>query len=153
MKRRIGLLGIEEPEPTPMPTSLLGQIDPSKYQQLTSDNKNLSVDYKPLNFDALLKARVFRVTNQGNQEGGFSEDPSAGFSLVSAYNDAVGDGDGTAKWPDNPKFYGVVKEMFETRPNDIGAHKYMQILQSARDLGIPEESIFLDSKKKRGIFK
>lgn len=132
-----------------MPQGLLGLIDPLKYKQMTSDNKNLQVNYRPLNFDALLKAKVFRVTNQGNEEGGFLENPSVGFSLVSAYNDAVGGKDGTAKWPDNPKFYSVVKEMFETRPNDIGPHKYMQILQSARDLGIPEENIFLDEIKKR----
>jgi len=37
--------------------------------------------------------------------------------------------------------------MFETRPTDIGAHKYLQIVQSARDLGIPESSIFLQKKK------
>jgi hypothetical protein len=149
VKRRKGLLDEQMTYPQEYNEGLLARqpINPQNYANLTSDNKNLSVDFKPLNFEALLKAKVFRVTNQGNQEGTFNTDPAVGFSLVSAYNDQIGDGEGTASWPDNPKFYSVVKNMFETRPTDIGAHKYLQIVQSARDLGIPESSIFLQKKK------
>jgi hypothetical protein len=68
----------------------------------------------------------------------------AGFSLVSGYNDAVGEQ--TRRWKDNPAMYSVVKDMLSTRPRDIGAHKYMQILQSARDMGLPDEAIFLSVK-------
>jgi hypothetical protein len=42
----------------------------------------------------------------------------------------------------------VVKDMMTTRPSDIGAHKYLQIVESARDLGVPDEEIFLGAVKK-----
>jgi len=123
-------------------------IDPEKYKHLTSDNKSLKVDFRPLNFDKLLAAKAVRVTNQGNQSGGFSKDPAIGFSLVSGYNDEIGDGGGTAQWPDNPKFYNVVKEMMTARPHDIGTHKYLQIIQSAKDMGLQDEDIFLPVQNK-----
>jgi hypothetical protein len=113
--------------------------DFAKYANLTSDNPNLKVDYQPLNFDALLKAGAFRVTHRGLDEG-YDPDPKAGFSLVSAYNDAVGAG--TRGWKDNPDALSVVKEMMMTRPADIGIHKYMQIVQSARDMGLTNAQIF-----------
>ena len=119
-------------------------IDPSKYRHLTSDNKDLKTDFRPLNFDNLLKAKAFRVTHQG-QEDNFNHDPGAGFSLVSGYNDASSPGRGTNLWPDNPKFYDVVRDMFVNRPHDISPHKYLQIVQSARDLGLKDEDIFLPS--------
>ena len=123
-------------------------IDPEKYKHLTSDNKSLKADFRPLNFDKLLAAKAVRVTNQGDESGGFSKDPAIGFSLVSGYNDSIGDGGGTAKWPDNPKFYNVVKDMMTARPHDIGAHKYLQIVQSARDLGLKDEDIFMMNQNK-----
>lgn len=119
-----------------------GLLDLEKYKNLTSD-ANLSVDYRPLNFERLLASKAFRVTNQGNEAGGYNKDPKVGFSLVSAYNDAVGEGDGTNKWPDNPTFYPVVRELMTMRPSDIGAHKYLQIIQSARDMGLKDEDIFM----------
>ena len=118
--------------------------DLEKYKNLTSDNKNLSVDYQPLNFDLLHQKGAFRVTHRGLDET-YDPDPKAGFSLVSAYNDAVGPQ--TRGWKNNPTAYPVVKNMFETMPENIGAHKYMQILQSARDLGIPDNKIFLSTDK------
>jgi hypothetical protein len=113
--------------------------DFEKYKGLTSDNPNLKTDFKPLNFDELIKAGAFRVTHQGLDKG-YNPDPTAGFSLVSAYNDAVGDQ--TRGWKDNPAAYGVVRGLFTERPSDIGAHKYMQIIQSARDLGLTDKQIF-----------
>ena len=119
----------------------LGKItDFEKYKGLTSDNKKLSADFRPLNFDALIKAGAFRVTNRGLDNGKFDKDPKSGFSIVSAYNDAVGEG--TRQWPTNPQAYDVVRDMFATRPEDIQAHKYLQILQSARDLGLKDKDIF-----------
>jgi len=119
----------------------LGKItDFEKYKGLTSDNKKLSADFRPLNFDALIKAGAFRVTNRGLDDGKFDKDPKSGFSIVSAYNDAVGEG--TRQWPTNPQAYDVVRDMFATRPEDIQAHKYLQILQSARDLGLKDKDIF-----------
>ena len=109
-------------------------IDPEKYKHLKSDNKNLKVDYRPLNFEKLLAAKAFRVTNQGDESGGFNKDPTKGFSLVSAYNDSIGQGGGTATWPDNPAFK-VVKELMTQRPHDIGAHKYMQIIVTGKQIG------------------
>ena len=123
-------------------------IDPEKYKHLTSDNKNLKVDYRPLNFEKLLAAKAFRVTNQGDESGGFSTDPTKGFSLVSAYNDSIGQGGGTAAWPDNPKFLNVVKEMMTQRPHDIGAHKYIQIIQSAKDMGLSDDDIYLKAPQR-----
>ena len=114
--------------------------DLEKYKSLTSDNKKLSADFRPLNFDALLKAGAVRVTNRGLDDGKFDPSPTSGFSLVSAYNDAVGEG--TRQWPANPQAYDVVRDMFATRPEDIQAHKYLQILQSARDLGLKDRDIF-----------
>lgn len=123
-------------------------IDPEKYKHLTSDNKNLKADFRPLNFDKLLASKAFRVTNQGDESGGFNKDPHVGFSLVSAYNDAIGDGKGTNAWPDNPKFHSVVKELMTTRPNDIGAHKYLQIIQSAKDMGLTDDDIYLKTPQR-----
>jgi hypothetical protein len=117
--------------------------DFEKYKSMTSDNKNLKADLKPLNFDALLKAGAFRVTHQGLEGENYNPDPMAGFSLVSAYNDAVGGNAGTNKWKDNPLALPVVKQLFTERPGDIGAHKYMQIVQSAKDLGLTDNDIYL----------
>ena len=114
--------------------------DLEKYKSLTSDNKKLSADFRPLNFDALLKSGAVRVTNRGLDDGKFDPSPTSGFSLVSAYNDASGEG--TRQWPANPQAYDVVRDMFATRPEDIQAHKYLQILQSARDLGLKDKDIF-----------
>jgi hypothetical protein len=113
--------------------------DFAKYAKLTSDNPNLKIDYQPLNFDELLKAGAFRVTHRGLDDG-YDPDPSAGFSLVSAYNDAVGPG--TRGWKDNPLALPVVRNLMTERPEDIGAHKYQQIIQSARDMGLTDKQIF-----------
>lgn len=141
-------LSYESPFPAPVqPIRMAGGgaafSDLKKYDQLRSDNPNLKVNYKPLNFEKLLAAKAVRVTNQGLEDERFNEDPSAGFSLVSGYNDAIGKGGGTAKWPDNPRFYGVVKDLFTSRPQDIGAHKYLQIIESAKDMGLSDEDIYL----------
>jgi len=91
--------------------------DFEKYQNLTGDrDKELKVDFKPLNFDRLFKAGAFRVTHQGLDGDKYNPDPQAGFSLVSRYNDAVGQGGGTAKWKDNPLAYDTVRRMFMEMP-------------------------------------
>ena len=118
--------------------------DFEKYANLTGDNPNLTPDYQPLNFDTLLKLGALRVTHRGLDDK-YDPDPRAGFSLVSGYNDAVGKQ--TQGWKDNPAMYPIVKDMLTNRPHDVGAHKYLQILQSARDMGIPDESIFLSRPK------
>jgi hypothetical protein len=115
--------------------------DFKKYAALTSGNKDLKVDYRPLNFDALLKAGAFRVTHRGLDDGSYDPDPKSGFSLVSAYNDAVGEQ--TRGWKDNPTALKVVKELFNARPSDIGPHKYPQIIESAKDLGLKDRDIFM----------
>lgn len=137
----LGLLSNKQETQVPMASGLL-DVNLSKYENLTSDNKDLSVDYKPLNFDSLLKAGALRVTHQANPDGSFNPDPQAGFSLVSAYNDVAGEQSKT--WKDNPMAYGVVKDLFMNRPTDIGAHKYLQIVQSAKDLGLKDSDIFLN---------
>ena len=125
----------------PAPYAAITDFD--KYAKLTSDNENLKVDFKPLNFDLLMKSGALRVTHRGLDEG-YDPDPKAGFSIVSAYNDAIGPQ--TRGWKDNPTALPVVKEMMTARPADIGAHKYMQIVQSARDMGLTDAEIF-DLKK------
>jgi hypothetical protein len=120
-------------------------IDVEQFQNLTSDNKNLKVDFKPLNFQKLMEAGAFRVTHKGLDGGNYDPNPKAGFSLVSAYNDAVGDS--TKQWKNNELAYPAVKEMFYSRPNDIGVHKYLQIVNSAKQLGLSEDDIFLSGKK------
>ena len=129
-----------------------GITDFKKYAALTSSNKDLKADYRPLNFDALLKAGAFRVTHRGLDDGSYDPDPKSGFSIVSAYNDAVSgtSGEGTQKWKDNPGALNIVRDMFTNRPTDIGAHKYLQIVESARDLGLSDEDIFTPVKKAAG---
>lgn len=118
-------------------------IDIDKYSNLRSDNEDLTADFKPLNFDELIKSGAFRVTHQGKDDGSYNPDPKAGFSLVSAYNDAVGRGtEGTNLWKDNPEAYDVVRNMFEKEPTNIGKHKYLQIINSAKDLGLSDEQIY-----------
>ena len=124
-----------------MPYEAITDFD--KYAAFTSDNDKLSADFKPLNFDKLLKLGAFRVTHQGLDDG-FNPDPKAGFSLVSAYNDAVGDK--TRNWKDNPFALDAVRGLLTERPADIGAHKYLQIVQSARDLGLTDKDIFAKVK-------
>jgi hypothetical protein len=116
-------------------------FDLTKFKDLTSDNKKLNVDYMPLNFDALQKIGAFRVTHQGLDNGKFNPDPMAGFSLVSKYNDLAGDS--STKWKDNPAAYDVVRGLFTQNPENIGAHKYLQIVESARQLGLSDKDIFL----------
>ena len=121
--------------------------DFDKYAALTSDNKALQGNRVPLNFEKLLKAGAFRVTHRGFDEG-YDPDPKAGFSLVSAYNDAVGEQ--TRGWKDNVLAHPVVKNIFETMPENIGMHKYLQIVQSAKDIGLDDNDIFLPSSKRKG---
>jgi len=120
-------------------------IDVEQFKNLTSDNKNLKVDFKPLNFQKLMELGAFRVTHKGLDNGKYDPNPKAGFSLVSAYNDAVGDS--TKQWKNNELAYPAVKEMFYSRPHDIGVHKYLQIVNSAKQLGLSDDDIFLSGKK------
>jgi hypothetical protein len=122
-------------------------FDLTKFEGLSSDNKKLNVDYMPLNFDALQKAGAFRVTHQGLDGGKFNPDPMAGFSLVSKYNDLVGDS--TKQWKDNPAAYDVVRQLFTSTPENIGAHKYLQIVESAKQLGLSDKDIFLQPPKEQ----
>jgi len=122
------------------------KIDPEKYKDLVSTNKSLIADYKPLNFDSLLKRKAVRITHQGLDGEEYNPDPKAGFSIVSAYNDAIGKGEGTNKWKDNPEMYSVVRNMFQNEPENMGAHKYLQIIQSAKDMGLSDEEIYMPSK-------
>lgn len=127
-------------------------VDFEKYRNLTSDrNKELKVDFKPLNFEQLLKVGAFRVTHQGLDGENYNPDPKAGFSIVSRYNDAVGEGAGTAKWKDNPLAYDVVRRMFTEMPQNLTPHKYLQIVESARDLGLSDADIFLPAKAGGGV--
>ena len=59
---------------------------------------------------------------------------------MSAYNDAVGDK--TRAWKDNPLALNVVRKLMTESPSDIGAHKYLQIVESAKDLGLSDKDIF-----------
>lgn len=119
-------------------------FDFSKYENFTESNKDLDIEYKPLNFDNLIEKGAMRVTNQGLPDGGFNPDPKAGFSLVSAYNDLAGEN--SKNWVNNPDAYKIVKNMLMERPEDIGGYKYMQIVQSAKDLGLSDNDIFLMGK-------
>ena len=122
------------------------RINPEKYKDLVSTNKDLVADYRPLNFDSLLARKALRVTHQGIGDGEYNPDPKAGFSIVSAYNDAIGDGGGTNKWKDNPDMYPVVRRMFQNEPSNMGAHKYLQIVESAKDLGLSDDEIYMPTK-------
>lgn len=127
-------------------------VDFEKYRGLTGDrDRELKVDFKPLNFARLMEAGAFRVTHQGFEGEKYNPDPKAGFSIVSRYNDAVGAGGGTNKWKDNPLAYGVVQRMFTETPENLTPHKYLQIVESARDLGLSDADIFLPAKAYGGV--
>ena len=130
-------MGFAPVQDRPPPYAAITDFD--KYAALTGDNKDLTADFKPLNFDRLMKAGAFRVTHQGMDDT-YNPDPKAGFSLVSAYNDAVGEQ--TRNWKDNPLALDVVRGLMTERPSDIGAHKYLQIIQSAKDLGLTDKDIY-----------
>ena len=115
------------------------------FKNLTSDNPDLNVNFLPLNFDRLKEIGAFRVTHQGLPDGTYNPDPKAGFSLVSKYNDLVNDT--TTKWKNNPEALNVVKNLFLTDPSSIGAHKYLQIVESARQLGLKDEDIFFPASQ------
>jgi hypothetical protein len=51
-------------------------------------------------------------------------------------------GAGTRGWKDNTLALPVVKDLMTQRPYDMGAHKYLQIVQSARDMGLSDSQIF-----------
>ncbi len=125
------------------------KFDLNKFKDLTSDNTNLKVDFKPLNFDALQKIGAFRVTHQGLDGGKFNPDPLAGFSLVSRYNDLAGES--SKDWKDNPLAYDVVRSLFTANPEQIGAHKYLQIVESAKQLGLSDKDIFMPQAKQEVI--
>jgi hypothetical protein len=112
--------------------------------------KSDPVEYRPLNFDNLIKAGAVRVTNRGNQDGTADSDSKSGFSLVSGWNDAQGGNNGTKAWPNNEGAYSVVREMFAKRPTDIADYKYRQILWSAQQAGLKPEDIFLPVQKAKG---
>jgi hypothetical protein len=120
-------------------------IDVEKFKHLTSENKNLKADFKPLNFQKLLETGAFRVTHRGLDGGAYDPDPKAGFSLVSAYNDAVGEA--TKNWKNNETAYPAVMDLFRNRPQDIGVHKYLQIINSAKQLGLSDNDIYLNTQK------
>ena len=114
--------------------------DLDKYKPLTGDNPNLKADYKPLNFDKLMEKGAVRVTHQGMDDTNYNPDPNAGFSLVSAYNDASGEG--TRNWKDNPAAYKAAKNLFTNSPSSMAPHKYLQIIQSAKDMGLTDDEIY-----------
>lgn len=99
-----------------------------------------AIDKRALNFHNLLNAGAVRVTNRANPDGTWQQDPQAGFSLVTKWNEDSGPG--VSLWPSNPAAHSVVADMFSNRPGDIGDHKYRQILQSARQIGMPDADIY-----------
>ena len=119
-------------------------MDLAKYAALTGDKDSelaANTHFRPLNFDTLLQKGALRVTHTGLPEG-YNPDPNAGFSLVSAYNDAAGAT--TRGWKDNPAMYPVVKSMLSKNPEWATPHKYQQIVESAKDLGLSDKEIYLD---------
>ena len=129
------------------PWEKLQKMDLSGYAELTGDRDAelaASTQFRPLNFDRLMEAGALRVTHTGLPDG-YNPDPNAGFSLVSAYNDAAGDN--SRKWKDNPAMYPVVKKMFAEHPEWATPHKYQQIVKSAQDLGLSDEDIYLGGQE------
>lgn len=122
-------------------------MDLSGYAGLTGDKDAelaASTQFRPLNFDRLMQAGALRVTHTGLADG-YNPDPNAGFSLVSAYNDAAGTN--SRGWKDNPAMYPVVKKMFAEHPEWATPHKYQQIVKSAQDLGLSDEDIYLGNQE------
>jgi len=130
---------------------LLNDISKNKIPTgFTSDDEGEPVNFKPLNFDNLIKSGAARVTNQGYSGSNYNADPSAGFSIVSGWNDALSPTNGTKDWPNNPQAYDVVRNMFLNEPENITPHKYRQIIYSAQRLGLKPEEIYAEKKSDGG---
>jgi spore germination cell wall hydrolase CwlJ-like protein len=121
--------------------------------EFTSDTAGEPVDFRPLNFDALRQANAVRVTHRANPDGSTDPDPETGFSIVSGWNDSMAGHDdprSTVTWPNNPKAYGVVSDMFANNPEWITPHKYRQIVHSARELGMRDEDVYAQPRADGG---
>ena len=108
-----------------------------------------STEYHPLNFKKLLDSGAVRITHRGNSDGGYSQNPEDGFSVVTGWN--ADNGTSTQTWPDNPGAYGVAEKVFRDNPSSLLDYKYKQIMDSARKRGLKDEDIFAPSYAAGGI--
>lgn len=106
-----------------------------------------TLEYQPLNVQALIDRGVIRVTQPGTgkEDGSYAMtlDPY-NWSLVTAYNDQS-PGSYTVNWPSKPESYPDVIQSLN-QPGPLYDGKYRQILWSARQAGLRPEDVFLPKK-------
>jgi len=111
------------------------------------------VKRRPLNLRNLIGSRAVRITYPGDGSGDFvkDEDPSH-FSIVTYMNEHGKDGSVFKKWPNKPNSVALAESIInQSKPNLgeqglLGDEKYLQILESAKKLGLDEKQIFLDER-------
>jgi hypothetical protein len=111
-----------------------------------------NLKYLPLNYPFLLNKGAIRITQPGsgdenNPHAINSSDPEK-WSLVSAYNDLYPNSP-TRGWASKPESYESAIKILNN-PGGLYDGKYRQILQSARDLGLRPDEVFMPEKKTRG---
>ena len=99
-----------------------------------SDLRHTMTD-RPLNVRRLIDAGAMRITDPAG-------DPSGeGFSVVSRWNDVFPES-ATPRWANRPDAYTSAIEAL-SQPNSLYDGKYRQIMQSARELGLSPDEVFL----------
>jgi hypothetical protein len=96
---------------------------------------------RPLNVRRLIDAGAIRITDPAG-------DPSGeGFSVVSRWND-VSPESVTPRWADRPSALPSAINALSS-PGSLVDGKYRQILQSARELGLSPDEVFLPERESR----
>jgi hypothetical protein len=103
-------------------------------QSAYSDLQN-NMTARPLNVRRLIDAGAMRITDPAGDASG------EGFSVVSRWNDVFPES-ATPRWANRPDAYSSAIEVL-SQPNSLHNGKYRQILQSARELGLSPDEVFL----------
>jgi hypothetical protein len=108
-----------------------------------------TMTYRPLNARRLIDAGAIRITQPGSGVGPHAidtPDPER-YSLVTRHNDRSPDSY-TRAWSNKPESYESAIEAIN-QPGLLYDGKYRQILQSARELGLSPDEVFLPERESR----
>lgn len=106
------------------------------------NSRSHKLKQRKLNVPNLIKGGALRITEEGpgrpNAPPNKEADPNR-FSIVTPLNVQA------KSWPNKPKSYKIAAKVINT--TRLGDGKYRQIIDSAKKLKMPEDKIFLDTKK------